>query len=231
MPCSLIQRRRARATSARFCSSAYRVFFKGDAVSFVETPHRSAATGNPCLGHRCNDLLQRQIRLFGKQTQQKLGVILQRRHTSTARSRHNTSCRFPALHPDHDDARADPVEFRRLASRCPRSDQFNHSFAQVHRIRLRHCSPQSESMLSDSRIGNSLGIPPDSRRTKNALKRRVRPLSRKRRRGRACCYGSFDTRYAAMAIMSASSSLSTTPFISGVQTPVRAPVLMSLSWR
>ena len=44
-------------------------------------------------------------------------------------------------------------------------------------------------------------------------------------------YGPFDTRYAAIAIMSASSSLSTTAFISGVQAPVRVPILMSLSWR
>ena len=44
-------------------------------------------------------------------------------------------------------------------------------------------------------------------------------------------YGPLDTRYAAIAIMSASSSLSTTAFISGVQVPVRVPILMSLSWR
>jgi transposase len=30
MPCSRIQRRRARITSARFCSNAYRVFFEAD---------------------------------------------------------------------------------------------------------------------------------------------------------------------------------------------------------
>src|SRR5262249_12640371 len=72
---------------------------------------------------------------------------------------HNTSCRFKALHPNHHDARANPVEFRRLASRCPRRDPFNHSFTQVHRVRLRHCPSQSESMLSDSRIDKLFGNP------------------------------------------------------------------------
>ena len=42
-------------------------------------------------------------------------------------------------------------------------------------------------------------------------------------------YGPLDTRYAAIATRSASSSLSTTAFISGVQVPVRVPILMSLS--
>ena len=42
-PCSRIQRRRGRATSARFCSIAYRVFFKADVVTFEETQHRGAA--------------------------------------------------------------------------------------------------------------------------------------------------------------------------------------------
>jgi hypothetical protein len=120
-------------------------------VSFVETPHRSSATGNLCLGHRYNDLVQRQIRLPGNQIQQKHGVIFQGRNTSTAWPRHNTSRRFPALHPNHHDARADPVEFRRLASRCPRGDRFNHAFTQVHRIRLRHCSPPQPNQCCQTR--------------------------------------------------------------------------------
>src|SRR5262245_27660217 len=43
MPCCRIQRRRARAISARFCSAAYKVFFEADVPSLKEPPHRAAA--------------------------------------------------------------------------------------------------------------------------------------------------------------------------------------------
>ena len=43
IPCSRIQRRRARATSARCRSAACRLFFEGDAVSIEKTPERAAA--------------------------------------------------------------------------------------------------------------------------------------------------------------------------------------------
>jgi hypothetical protein len=58
-PCPRIQRRRARTTSARFCSAAYKVFFKAEAISFVEPPHRGTTAGNARLRHVRNDLLQR----------------------------------------------------------------------------------------------------------------------------------------------------------------------------
>jgi hypothetical protein len=44
MRCSRCQRRRARAHSARLCSSAYRVFFKGNVAPAEETPNRGAAS-------------------------------------------------------------------------------------------------------------------------------------------------------------------------------------------
>src|SRR6516165_1846252 len=78
MPCSRIQRRRARATSARCCSAAYRVFFEADAASLEEPPNRAAAARDPSFGHRRNDLVQRQIRLLDNQSQQKVCVFLQR---------------------------------------------------------------------------------------------------------------------------------------------------------
>jgi hypothetical protein len=96
-------------------------------------------------------------------------VILQGRYTATAWSGCHASGRFPALYPKHHDALTEPIEFRRLTSRCPRSARFNHPFTQVQRIRRRHWSPQGESIRSDSRILNSLGIPPGSRRTEYAL--------------------------------------------------------------
>src|SRR5712691_13034727 len=46
-PCSRIQRRRARATSARCCSAAYRLFFEADIVAKEEAPHGAATTGIP----------------------------------------------------------------------------------------------------------------------------------------------------------------------------------------
>ena len=81
MPCSRIQRRRARATSARFCSAAYRVFFEADIVPPEETPYRAAAAGDPSLAHRRDDLIQRQIRLLGNQSQQPVRMFFQRRNT------------------------------------------------------------------------------------------------------------------------------------------------------
>src|SRR5215470_5773662 len=64
MPCSRIQRRRARATSARSCSAARRLFFESDLVALEEAPHRGATARNFVLAHRQNDLIQRQIRLL-----------------------------------------------------------------------------------------------------------------------------------------------------------------------
>ena len=64
MPCSRIQRRRARATSARFCSAAYRVFFEADVAASEEPPHRAAAACDPAFAHRRDDLVQRQVPLF-----------------------------------------------------------------------------------------------------------------------------------------------------------------------
>jgi hypothetical protein len=52
MPCSRIQRRRARATSARSCSAARSAFFEGDLVALKEAPHRGATASYLVLAHR-----------------------------------------------------------------------------------------------------------------------------------------------------------------------------------
>src|SRR6266480_1381222 len=80
-PCSRIQRRRARATSARFCSAAYRVFFISDAAAIEEAPNGAAAAPDPSFRQRRNDLLQRQIGLIGDQ---KFRVLFQGRRTAAA---------------------------------------------------------------------------------------------------------------------------------------------------
>src|SRR5215470_8600493 len=46
MPCSRIQRLRARASSARSCSAARRLFFESDLVALEEAPHRGATARN-----------------------------------------------------------------------------------------------------------------------------------------------------------------------------------------
>ena len=76
--CSLIQRRRARATSARSCSAARNAFFERDLVTLKEPPHRGAAAWNLVPTHRRNHFIQRQVRLLIDQGEQKLRMLLQR---------------------------------------------------------------------------------------------------------------------------------------------------------
>src|SRR5687768_15103963 len=63
-PCSRIQRRRARATSARFRSAACRLFFEGDAMTSKETRQCAAATWDTPLVQGGNDLIQREVRFL-----------------------------------------------------------------------------------------------------------------------------------------------------------------------
>src|SRR5262245_46140854 len=126
-PCSPIQRRRARATSARFCSAAYRVFFEADVAASEEPPHRAAAACDPAIAPRRDELVQRQARLVNNQTQPSLRVLLQRRRAATAWLCRNAAGLLETLHPDHHHARADPVAFGRLAPRGTGLDLFNHS--------------------------------------------------------------------------------------------------------
>jgi hypothetical protein len=98
VPCSRIQRRRARATSARFCSAARRLFFEGDLMTLEEALYRAAAAGNPSLVHRRDHLIQRQVRLVHNQREQTVRVLPQRRRTRRrAASRRNSSCRERTL--------------------------------------------------------------------------------------------------------------------------------------
>jgi hypothetical protein len=79
MPWSRIQRRRDRATSARCCSAARRLFFEGDLVALEKAPDGGTTAGNPSLAHCINDFIQRQVRLPINQPQQKLRMLFQRR--------------------------------------------------------------------------------------------------------------------------------------------------------
>ena len=99
IPCSRIQRRRARATSARCRSAACRLFFKRDVVAVEKTPERAAAGLDPSLAQFCNRLHQSQVRPLGDQIQNLGRELLQRRNASAARLRRGAPALVPALQP------------------------------------------------------------------------------------------------------------------------------------
>src|SRR5436190_14127830 len=66
-PCSRIQRRRARATSARFRSAARRLFFEGDAMASEEARKRAAARVDASPMQYRDNLIQCQVWLLADQ--------------------------------------------------------------------------------------------------------------------------------------------------------------------
>jgi hypothetical protein len=160
VPCSRIQRRRARATSARFCSAARRLFFEGDLMTLEEAPYRAAAAGNPSLVHRRDHLIQRQVRLVRNQREQTVRVLLQRRRARAARLRGATPRVAKALYPFDRCTGADLEVFRRLTPRSAAFNARNDASADICRICSRHRStPKFESMPIDSLIHRPLGNP------------------------------------------------------------------------
>src|SRR5580765_2553141 len=91
IPCSRIQRRRARATSARCRSAACRLFFKG--------AERATAGSNPSLAQLCDGLYQSQVRLLGNQIEYLLRKLFQWRNASSTRLRRSALAFVPALQP------------------------------------------------------------------------------------------------------------------------------------
>src|SRR4029078_12011971 len=151
MPCSRIQRRRARTTSARSCSAACRLFFESNLVTLEEAPHCRAAARNLVFAHYQNHFVQCQIRLLLNRTEQKICMLIQRRDASAARFS-PAAARLPkALDPDN---RRTGTHLKLLGCLAPRSFAFhfrNHATTHVRRIGLRHRqSPKSESMPIDS---------------------------------------------------------------------------------
>src|SRR6476646_2557043 len=76
-PCSRIQRRRARATSARLRSAARRLFFEGDAVASEQARKRAATRGDTSPMQYRDDLIQRKVPLFADQGKDLLRILLQ----------------------------------------------------------------------------------------------------------------------------------------------------------
>src|SRR5215831_6110438 len=76
-PCSRIQRRRARATSARLRSSARRAFFKGNAMPCEESRQCAAARQDTSFAQDRNELIQRQVPLLADHGEDLLRIFLQ----------------------------------------------------------------------------------------------------------------------------------------------------------
>src|ERR1700676_2150031 len=161
MPCSRIQRLRARATSARCCSAARRLFFKGDVVP-LETPRDCTLTRSyPLLAQFHDDLVQGQVWLIDYDGQYLFGVPFQGGNASAARLGRATSSFVPALQPPDGRTRVNIKAFGRLPSRSSCFHRVDHTLAQVTRIGFRHCPlPQGESMQEESLTATPLGIPP-----------------------------------------------------------------------
>src|SRR5713101_7126556 len=128
MPCSRIQRRRARATSARCRSAACRLFFKGELVSTQKTPERTAAGSNPPLAQFRNGLDHGQIRLFDNQSQYPRRERFQRRNAPSARLRRGAPALVPALQPFHGRTHTHLEAVGRFAPRRPHFHRFDHAF-------------------------------------------------------------------------------------------------------
>src|SRR4029079_6732913 len=124
---SRIQSRRARATSARCCSAALRLFFKRDLMALKEAPHSGATTRKLALAHRTDDLVQRQIRLHLNQRQQKVRVLLQWRGAAAPRLGCADSCRPVSCYPFDRGTCTDIKLLRCLAPRGPALHTRDHS--------------------------------------------------------------------------------------------------------
>lgn len=118
-PCSRIQRRRARTTSARSRSAACRLFFKGDLVPLEKTRQRATAGANPMPSKLCNGFYQGQVRLFGNHRQHPFRQLFQRRNAASPRLRGGTPAFMPALHPLHGRTHTDPEMLGGLTPRRP----------------------------------------------------------------------------------------------------------------
>src|ERR1700719_1929468 len=109
-PCSRIQRRRARATSARFRSAARKLFFNGDAMASKKSGKRAAAAWDSPLVKRRNDLIQREVRYLADEGEDLPRVLLQWRSTPSTGHGFESPVFTKALHP--------PIAELTLTSNC-----------------------------------------------------------------------------------------------------------------
>ena len=159
-PCSRIQRRRARATSARCCSAARKLFFNSDVMACEEAPKCGAAAVDSVLAHRRNDLIQRQIRLLSDESEYPLRMPFQRRNASSAWFWPRNALCLPVLQPSNCGTCADLQLLGGFPPRCSRFNKSNNSYSHFTGIRAAHGSPpKGESMRINSLPTRPLGIP------------------------------------------------------------------------
>src|SRR5215471_3672401 len=137
-PCSRIQRRRARATSARCRSAARRLFFKGDVMTLEEPPQRAPAAANSPFTQRCEQFLEGGIWLFLDKSQYQCRVFFQPRGASSARFWRRAAGFTPVLPPFNRCAHRNPEKLCRFVPRRPGCNHFDHPLAQISRIGFRH---------------------------------------------------------------------------------------------
>src|SRR5215467_6247098 len=158
-PCSRTQRRRARATSARFRSSARRLFFEGDVVASEETGERAAARWNSPLVQRRNDLTQREVRLLPDEGEDTPRMLLQWRSTPATRHWFAHSLVAKALHPSDRGTDADVELIGRFTSRPSSFHEAYDAHSQLTRIRSTHWPTLRRINALDSLLDPTLGSP------------------------------------------------------------------------
>src|SRR6201988_1034470 len=158
-PCSRIQRRRARATSARLRSSARRLFFECDAMPSEESCQCAAARGDPPLAKYRNELVQGKIPLLADKGDNPLRILLQRGRAPSTGHRFARPIFAKALPPAGRGTRADLKVFRSVTSGSSCFHKLNHPHSQVPRIRSSHWSALKRINALDSLSWRALGIP------------------------------------------------------------------------
>src|SRR3974390_75091 len=118
-PCSRIQRRRARATSARLRSAGRRLFFDGDAMTGEEAGQRATTSWDSPLVKRRNNLIECKIALRADECENLPRMLLQGRNTPSARRRFASPVFAKALHPPDRRTDANLELFRGPIARRP----------------------------------------------------------------------------------------------------------------
>src|SRR6476620_6398448 len=137
-PCSRIQRRRARATSARLRSAACRLFFEGDAMASKKSRQRAAAHWDAPLVQCRSDLIQREVGMRADQGADLLRIPLQRRSAPSTRHWFASPILAKALHPADCRTGADLKLFGRFTSRSSCLHEVNYANPQLTKIRSPH---------------------------------------------------------------------------------------------
>ena len=156
-PCARIQRRRARATSARCRSAARRLFFKGDVMTLEEPPQRAPAGANSPFAQRCEQLHEGGVWLFFNKPQYQCRMFLQLGGAPSARLWCHAASIAPVLPPFNRRAYCNSEKLRRFVPRHSRCNRFDHACAQVTRIRSWHClAPPKENQCRQTRLSLTL---------------------------------------------------------------------------